>query len=254
MLYILANCKFVFTENSRYVINILHPKTPPSLAGLHKDNTIRTCLTYVNSPVSTELVFDEDIINVDWLKCSPIFRFDTSNKFYTLCFNDEYINHTPPIYEEEGKSIQKTNELESEDEIIRKDGKFYLKNIDEDEPSYGSTREQLIPKHREFVPEPETRKVIMCFIDDVSETINVLEYKPGTTISIADLEQYKIQYQEEKIELTQDSIRIIMEEEYLGKAKQKGGKNTRKRKNTRRKRKTKKSKQKRRTLFVKQKG
>jgi hypothetical protein len=37
-------------------------------------------------------------------------------------------------------------------------------------------------------------------------------------------------YQEEKIELTKDSIRIIMENEYLGRLRLKGGRNTRKRK------------------------
>lgn len=224
MFYILANCKFNFTVNSQYIINILHPQTEPSLAGLHKDDTIRTCLTYVNSPVSTELVFDEEVINVDWLKCSPIFRFDTSDKFYTLCFNDEYIYHTPPIYEEEGKPIQKINELENEDEIIRKDGKFYLKDYDAD----GIVREQLIPKHRQHVPEPKKRKVLMCFIDEPSETINISEYKHGITITMSEIEHYKLLQQEEKIELSESSIRIIMEEEYLGNVRQRGGKTTRK--------------------------
>jgi hypothetical protein len=222
--YILANCKFTLTGNSRYVINILHPKTEPSLVGLHKDDTIRTCLTYVNSPVSTELVFDEDIINLDWLKCSPIFRFDTSDKFYTLCFNDKYIYHTPPIYEKEGETIQKTNELEIEDEIVRKDDKFYLKDYDAD----GIVREQLIPKRRQLVPEHKNRKVLMCFIDEPSKTINISDYKLGTTINMVDLESYKLHHKEEKIELTEKSIQIIMNEEYLGAVKQKGGKTTRK--------------------------
>jgi hypothetical protein len=42
------------------------------------------------------------------------------------------------------------------------------------------------------------------------------------------LEKHKIKQQEEKIELNEESIRVIMEKEYLGRARQKGGKYTRK--------------------------
>jgi hypothetical protein len=114
--------------------------------------------------------------------------------------------------------------LENEDEIIRKDGKFYLKDYDAD----GIVREQLIPKHRQHVPEPKKRKVLMCFIDEPSETINVSEYKHGITITMTEIEHYKLLQQEEKIELSESSIRIIMEEEYLGNVRQRGGKTTRK--------------------------
>jgi len=209
--YILANCKLNLTEIRQYQISILNPMRSFELdleAGLHKDSTIFTCLTYVDSPVSTELVFDIEALNaagVDWLECSPIFRFDTTGKFYTLCFNDNYFYHTIPIYEEEGKTIKKANNLSFK--VTRSNGKFDLPD--------GDVREQIIPKYRTLVPKPDIRKVLICFLEDVKE---MEDYVYGITIPV------KLRRRnEEKIELTHDSINVIKNEEFLGRVRQKGG-------------------------------
>jgi hypothetical protein len=245
VLFVLANSKMNFEKNAQYYLQIDQPRVTRSiLAGFHKDDTLRTLITYVNSPVSTELVFHEEAINasvtssskrppVPWLSCSPIFRFDTRDNLYTLCFNDKYMHHTPPIYEEEGKPLYETNILETPDDLQRIiDSKGEKMRTTHEIDGKHVTKEHPIPKSRRFVSFVKSnRMTIASFIFDADTTnygIYKIQLKDGITIPISELEQHKMGYQEEKIELTEDSIRIITEEEYLGTVRQTGGSQKRK--------------------------
>jgi hypothetical protein len=225
ILYILANSKIDFkggNEEMFFKLEMIHPRDlglNPS--GIHKDNSCRTCLTYVNSPLSTELAFDIENIKLGWLTCSPIFRFDTLGKFFTLCFNDYYMTHTIPIYEEEGVPVEDTNFLQDNYEIKREGDKIFFI---EDGKTDG---EFLIPKYRQYVSKPSERKVIVCFIEETEE--DDVEYTYETLLDFSSLNAHRLPYEEEKIELTEKSIQVILEEEKIGKAAQKGGKRTKKR-------------------------
>jgi hypothetical protein len=244
LLFVLANSKMNFEKNAQYYLKIDQPSVTNFVtAGFHKDDSLRTLITYVNSPVSTELVFHDEAINarvtsssktpsVPWLTCSPIFRFDTRDKLYTLCFNDKYMHHTPPIYEEEGKPLYETNILETPDNIQRIiDSKGEKMKTTQLINGKHVPKEYPIPKSRRFVSKLKTnRMTIASFVYEGEDEDGIGEdnLEDGITIPISELEQHKMRYQEEKIELTEDSIRIITEEEYLGTVRQTGGSQKRK--------------------------
>lgn len=245
---LINNIDLDLSEGVSFFIN--HPKNFSEFtAGIHKDRSIYTCITSINSPVSTEIAFDTDAIKLEWLKCSPLFRFNTSGEITTLCFSDKYILHTAPIYEEEGidpstKTLNNFNDNETMIEVKDpNDGKTYLKigyYLDEDgdylddyleiEP----TETFLKQEHRKKIKKPETRQILASFFfkydqfDETDQTFRdrVIEfqYSESFEISITELQQYKIDLVQEKIELTEDSSERIRTTESLGMFKLTGGK------------------------------
>lgn len=227
LLYIFANNKidlavcFENDETANFKIEMFHPTaTADPASGIHKDNTIRTCLTYVNSPVSTELAFDLESVQLDWLTCSPLFRFDTSEKLYTLCFNDVFIHHTKPIYEEEGTLPEDLQLFEPGHTMTERDG--FLDFGDPDEPEHTFIKQAFRTK----VGKPPRRELVSCFIENVDEV-------PETTIQkvfpFDMLKNFKIIYEEEKIELSETQVHTIITTPTLGKLRAKGGKKSKKR-------------------------
>lgn len=226
---------------------ITHPLNFSEYSGIHKDNSIYTCITYINSVLTTEVAFDTDKIKLEWLKCSPLFRFNTSGKITTLCFSDYYIFHTVPIYEEEGKDPSELNKLDEYETMIEEtvDGKTYLKFGDYlQEVNSESTPIQpnnvfYKHEHRKKTKKPEKREILVCMIyefekfdfTDIPYTIKRIKtnFNEISPIRIDELQKYKIDLVKEKIELTEDSIQTIRTTKTLGDFELMGGKKKKKR-------------------------
>ena len=225
LLYIFANNKIILEPNIVFKADIDNPENffdPTS--GIHKDNNLHSCLTYIDSPLSTELAFDlkelQKETDISWMSCSPIFRFDTQEKLYTLCFNDIFMLHTIPIWEKEGISPSELQSFEQGYTVTeRDDGKIVHGNPE--------LHVFMKPEHREKVPPPRNRKIIACFIensDDDSFTDSIKYERPFSI-----LDQYKISYSEESIELFQDAVTDILTKKSLSKVGLRGGKSHKKR-------------------------
>lgn len=214
-------------------IQIVHPRGFSEFSGIHKDNTIHTCITYINSELTTEIAFDTDAIELKWLKCSPLFRFNTSKQITTLCFSDSYIFHTVPIYEEEGKDPSQLNKLD-EYETMREetvDGKSYLVFGD----FLKSTSTQ--PSHRFYKPlsrqkttSPEKRDILSCMMYDYDYTpyyISRLDFnqQPPIIVDFDEIKRYRVDSIKEKIELSEESVELIRVSKKLGDFQMWGGKN-----------------------------
>jgi len=250
ILYILANCKLNFAEfdeNNGFLVNMSHPKNVSEIIGIHKDETIRTCLLYVDSPLSTEIAFDTETVNLPWFSCSPLFRFKTTDKLYMLCFNDELIEHTVPFFEEEGKDVAEINPLEEYETLREKDGFLEFGEI-----STSSTGKDVYqnkngtlkklprkervdslgnpvslknvvyrfkkPTHRKKVPRPEVRKILTTFVLAMKRTTAERQNQTILKIDVpfSTISDYKIDSLEERIELTEDSITSIVTKSHLG--------------------------------------
>jgi len=226
LLYVLANCKITLNPGDLFTCEILNPDTQSDQVGfIHKDDDERTCITYLESPVSTELAFDLDElgeqIDLSWMTCSPVFRFDTSQKLYTLCFNDKFMLHTVPVWEyqefdddykyaEENEHIIHTS-LDTEGNPIRE---------------FKFTK----PTYREKIGKPDNRRIITCFIstanrEDIEESERFKRIIGTYNRSVAQLDQYKMSYREEKVELSKEIGEDILTKKIIkGKVEQRGGK------------------------------
>jgi len=252
ILYILANSKInldVLGEYEIYQLEIDHPyRSITFTGGIHKDYTYFSCLTYLFSPLTTELAFDLKNPHLNWISCSPLFRFDAKEKLYTLCFNDKYMVHTVPIYEKEGVDIRDLNNFKSPYNMARKNNQLH----------FGSSQEKpevfLKQDYRQFVTPPEDRKILPSFFNieniHASTTLSkILDSPPGVIepnivsfkaiVTPSELQNYKVDSEEEKIKLTPDAITSIVHNPSLGKIPFAGGR----KKNTKTKR-VKKSKKK----------
>ena len=220
---------------------ITHPiKVSEAYSGIHKDNSIYTCITYINSELTTELAFDTNTIQLEWLKCSPLFRFNTSGQITTLCFSDNYIVHTVPIYEEEGTDLSQLNKLDDNYTMIEEpdDEKTYLKfgyHLDEESETSPIKPINVFYKHehRKKIKTPDKREILVSAIFeferldfDVRDIFKPIrnEFYEISSISIDELQKYKIDLVKEKIELTEDSIQIIRTTKTLGDFELMGGK------------------------------
>jgi len=221
-------------ERKIYNIEIQNPTSHgENASGAHKDDTVCTCLTYVDSPVSTELAFDIEGLDLEWLTCSPIFRFDTSDKLYTLCFNDRLMVHTVPIFEEEGKDVSELQFFVEGHTVSEENG--IIKHGDPNNPEYVFIK----PKNRKKIARPEVRKVMGCFIKNDSA---VPDDAFTVRFPISKLLDYKMSYEKEKLPLSEKQDDEIIENAMLGTVKMVGGKSKKKikkkaRKKTLRKRK-----------------
>jgi hypothetical protein len=215
LLYVLANSKIELEEGVIINIEMFHPDAHSDYtSGIHKDDSHRSCLTYIDSPISTELAFHLENLGIDWLKCSPLFRFDTSNYLYTLVFNDALMYHTIPIWEEEGKQTEKTNFFEEGYKMTRRADLLEFEKSGTIEGTFQK------PMSREMISKPEKRRVLSSFISIVEEIPSGLVKK---SFPMAVLQDYKIIQEEEKIELSQQSVRTIIESPTLGQMKMRGG-------------------------------
>ena len=228
-------------------LQITHPINFSEYSGIHKDNSIYTCITYINSVLTTEIAFDIETIKLEWLQCSPLFRFNTSRQITTLCFSDMYILHTVPIYEEEGKDPSEINILDIDETMITEtiDGKTYLKFGDYLQ-EVDSKSSPIQPKnvfykheHRKKTKKPEKREILVCMIYEFEKfdftyipyTIKRIKtnFNEISPIRIDELQKYKIDLVKEKIELTEDSIQTIRTTKTLGDFELMGGKKKKKR-------------------------
>jgi len=257
LLYILANCKLnmdKFDEKNGFSVSISHPKNVSEVIGVHKDETIRTCLTYVDSPLSTEIAFDSKTLGLSWFSCSPLFRFKTTNKLYTLCFNDTFIEHTVPFYEEAGKDVSEINPLE-EYETMRENtgflefgeistanrGKNIYRSINgkvtklpkkekldwfgRSVPLQNITQRYKKPDYRKKIARPEIRKVLATFLTEMDVDFSKFSNKSILTMEIpfSKIRDYNIDSLEERIELTEDSVNSIITKPFLGDFEFSGG-------------------------------
>jgi hypothetical protein len=256
-LYILANCKLdmdEFDEENGFCMDMSHPKNVSEVIGIHKDESIRTCLTYVDSPLTTEIAFDVAVLSLPWFSCSPLFRFKTTDKLYTLCFNDKFIEHTVPFYEEAGKDVSEINPLE-EYETMRENagflefgemstanrGKNVYRNINgkviklpkkekldwlgRSVPLQNITQRYKKPDYRKKMARPETRKVLATFLTEMDVDFSTLSNKSVLTMKIpfSKIRDYNIDSLEERIELTEDSVNSIITKPFLGDFEFSGG-------------------------------
>jgi hypothetical protein len=201
------------------VMRIPHPSNFSLVAGIHKDDSIYTCITYINSIVTTEIAFDVEKIQLDWLTCSPLFRFDTLGKLCTLCFRDKYILHSIPIYEEEGRRPSQLNEFEDNDMI---------EEIDENgNPIITFSSDPYIflkQLHRKKIQRSTTnRKILGCFFYPVENYATDFSDKQTILIRKDDMKKYKIKLMQEKIELSQDTVESIRTSANIGSFDFKGG-------------------------------
>jgi hypothetical protein len=242
--YNLINNNIDLSED--YLFSLTHPENFFNQVGIHKDDSVYTCITYINSPLSTEIAFDTKTINLEWLKCSPLFRFDTSGEITTLCFSDTYILHTAPIYEEEGKEPREVNIFDDYETMIDvkdpNDGKSYLKfgNYVYSDGEYRDNYLEIKPintflkqEHRKKIKKPNTRQILASFFEKIGDRDRISTVSGGThffrfgdpvEINVAELQNYKIDLVKEKIELTEDNIETIRTTEKLGIFQLAGGK------------------------------
>ena len=225
-------------------LQITHPINFSEYSGIHKDNSIYTCITYINSVLTTEIAFDIETIKLEWLQCSPLFRFNTSRQITTLCFSDMYILHTVPIYEEEGKDPSEINILDIDETMITEtiDGKTYLKFGDYLQ-EVDSKSSPIQPKnvfykheHRKKIQKPEKREILVCgifkfekfdsqFMPYTVKSIKTTFSKTPFIVGFDEIQQFKIDSIQEKIELTEDSVEIIRTTKTIGDFQLMGGKN-----------------------------
>ena len=250
LLYILANCKLdmdEFDEENGFSMDMSHPKNVSEVIGIHKDESIRTCLTYVDSPLTTEIAFDTEVLDLPWFSCSPLFRFKTTDKLYTLCFNDTLIEHTVPFFEEAGKDVSEINPLE-EYETMRENAGFLefgeistatrgrdiyrsvngkATKLPKKEkldwrgrpvPLQNITQRYKKPEYRKETARPETRKVLTTFLTTMDVDFSTFSSKSVLTMEIpfSKIRDYNIDSLEERIELTEDSVNSIITKPFLG--------------------------------------
>ena len=215
--YILKNTHINLKKG--IVIYIAHPYNFSSIAGIHKDYCIYTSITYVNSTLTTEIAFDVENINLDWFTCSPLFRFDTVGKLSTLWFSDKYILHTIPIYEEEGKDPSELNEFADDDTMIEE--------IIDEKPQISFAYDPYVflkQLHRQKIKAPTERKILSCFFYEV-DNVNDEDFdRTQMLIRKDEMEKYKIQFMQEKIELSEDAVESIRTSANLGSFEFRGGK------------------------------
>jgi len=116
ILEVLANLNFIdeMKHNHPYMFRCTADdgidRGPRDKPQVHNDTTFRTILTYIQSPVSTEIMFSNKSKNnefnaivpvsaEDEYNSCPLFRFKTSDaEVMTLCFNDDLTHHTVPFF------------------------------------------------------------------------------------------------------------------------------------------------------------
>ena len=142
---------------------------------IHQDETFRTLLTYIKSPVTTEITLNTDSPNEEfnsiipkstesslhdtdeYYSACPLIRFKTSaTKYTTLCFNDDLVKHTVPIFpEDDFESSQGEAERMANDEGLK--SKVLTRWVEK----YFKFPYQ---KHRQSIKKPADRHVLLTFI------------------------------------------------------------------------------------------
>lgn len=256
--YILANSKIDLDDPEGYTFDFSHPFNVSGLSGIHKDYSMFTCITYINSPATTELAFD--VAEIKWIACSPLFRFENTGKLYTLCFNDQLMIHTMPIYEEEGKDRAETNAFEDYETVRSREGYLEFGTIktasspgSRDRPikqyQYKTGEVAVLEKkekvdskgnpypiqspeytfvkqhHRTRVPKPKVRKILASFIYDGNS--NSYPSVLTTSVDVSIFENFKIGSPEEQIQLSEGVVDSIITQPRIGAFKFKGGRKSR---------------------------
>ena len=207
-------------------IQINHPKNFSEItAGMHKDHCTYTSITYIKSPVTTEIAFETKTIKLDWLTCSPLFRFNTSEQITTLCFSDHYINHTAPVYEAEGKEPNEVNSMDTDENMIYTGVNDNLQSHIE----FGYIKDHTwhnqdtFLKHveRQKVQPPKDRKILL--LNTYEEDQYKVFWKDIDFICKNDYydinelrKKYEIQSVEEKLELSEDNVKLFIFSKSLG--------------------------------------
>ena len=172
-----------------------------SFIGYHKDNSIYTGITYVDSIVSTEIAFDVDTIEFEWLECSPSFRFKTTDKLCTLGFYDKYVIHSEPIYEEENKEPREVNNFGSATATIDKDTiRFQDESVD-----YTFLRQD----HRQKTQRHANPRKIIVFFVFPKEKRDMRIFKEEEFISEEALIGFQLYNYKTIIELSEKTVKEI---------------------------------------------
>lgn len=208
--YVLSNTSILSTmKNSspsveEFIIRVKPIEfAPESFIGFHKDESIYTGITYVDSILSTEIAFDVDTIGLDWLRCSPSFRFKTTDKLYTLGFYDKYVIHSEPIYEEHEKLPREVNNFGRATARIDED---IIRFQDEDESvDYTFVRQTHRQKTKRHA---NPRKIIVFFVFPKEDRDNRV-FKEEVSIPETDLIGFQLYNYKTTIELSPETVEEI---------------------------------------------
>ena len=231
---------FVFNvavpRTDRDVAQILAPYTEPKI---HTDTTFRTILTFVKSPVSTEIMFSNKSKNKefnaivpvaedDQFNSCPLFRFKTSeSEVMTLCFNDDLILHTVPFFDKNAGVV------------TDRDGDGPAAKRKKYQPRYNSVRQYPtksipLPVYRNPQLERGERHIFVTFLCDENfnrkdRVVDAYNFSNNYIVHIpfSEIDEYrqapghviKIKTQEDMEQL----IDHINTKEYLGPAQITGG-------------------------------
>ena len=219
LLNILANCYIIndMKMKKEYIIAVNTELHTSKIIDIHQDLTLYTCLTYVNSPITTELVFSPEILPKT--SCNPIFRFKTNeNAITSLCFKDELVLHTVPIFTSGNIFME-----DDEDAGIIENAEFI--NI--------NRHKHHKPKSRKSIHPVLNRHIIILQIGgnhypDSYYECDYGEYENMMFNIENDINIYKIASPREHIQLSNDNIEsiienVIMKESKLGSVYLTGG-------------------------------
>ena len=202
LLNILANCDIIngIKLGQNYAITLESELHSGKEIDIHQDLSVYTCLTYINSPITTELVFSPEILPET--SCNPIFRFKTNEHAITsLCFKDENVLHTVPIFTSGNKFF------DDEDAGVIENAEFISIN----------RRKYNKPKSRKDVYPVPNRRVILTqigskFIPTTLYSCDYGEYEDMMFNIEYDINKYKIATPREHIQLSNDNIESVIED------------------------------------------
>lgn len=228
---------------TKFFAVIYHPLDVVDDSKIHKDYSMRTCLTFLDSPTTTELAFDVNELNLSWLSCSPLFRFKTSEKLCTLCFNDNLMEHAPPFYKEEPGTNDDEDDLGDNDEEY--EGNINSEPLVREGNVFSFSRKKYgRQSSRSVVYRPSSRKIIMCMFYDAKQFEKQF-YAPNkfksvnvNSVTLKDLLDYRIDVEEEKRSLSPELIEDLLKNSTLAGFEFAGGKNKKNKRRTVKRKKT----------------
>ena len=181
--------------------------------GMHKDNTFRTIITYIDSPVTTEFILTRDSKKPDYneiippapdyYNACPLIRFHTyKNPSTTIFFNDDLVRHTIPIF---------TNTEFGPNHGFSAD----YTTVSHAHPNEPTTTLFKLSEHRQKL-ESTDRKVLVFFIFNDMKSLN--DFSPKTIhsvktepIYVEDIMPVKSGDSGSVVNITKDNIGTIIE-------------------------------------------
>jgi len=225
--YIFANNNIISLKTQDTAGNYFYPpaychiggQSHPPQHGIHEDGTDMTSLTFLDSEMTTELIFNIPKESLEFTgRCKPIFRFLSTGKLYTLSFNNKLMLHSEPC---EARELPYAGQV-GEFELIRRE------------------LNRNLPASRKPVcwDRSKQRKVILLLVNPNRDTFQITPHK--FTHPITEFMAYQNKNAPTLIELSDTAIKSLMTETHLAGFQLSGGVKKRRRTLTRKRPKTKK--------------